>query len=110
MDLDPAAREAAKSAICEALLDSALDETCFCGYCAAGMYVAEQALIAAHPIIAAQVARATADAIADKIDDRLKSTPGDLSSYSEGWRDAMDEAEQIARSHGSQAQTTENGQ
>jgi hypothetical protein len=56
---DPAVREAAKTAICDALLDHDLAETCFCGECAAGRHVAEMVLAAAYPLIAASVERET---------------------------------------------------
>jgi hypothetical protein len=63
---------------------------------------AERAILAAYPIIADSVARATADAIADKIE----------AIHHEGMparNHAMKLAANIARSHG-QAQTTEDGQ
>jgi hypothetical protein len=62
-----------------------------------------EAVRAAYPLIAAAVARVTADAIADKIE----------AIHHEGMparNHAMKLAANIARSHGSQTQTTEDGQ
>jgi hypothetical protein len=63
--------------------------------------------------IAAVIARATADAIADKIaDERAKAWLAGAAKHGTwvGLRGAFNTSERIARSHGSQAQTTEDGQ
>jgi hypothetical protein len=61
--------------------------------------------------IAAVIARATADAIADKIEQKVvPDFGGGLSQIIEVLNAAFAAARDIARSHGSQAQTTEDGQ
>jgi hypothetical protein len=107
MDLDPAAVEAAA----KARYDSAYPDTItITSWEAMPDYNkdvyrkhAMTVLTAAYPIIAASVERATADAIADKIE----------AIHHEGMparNHAMKLAANIARSHGSQTQTTEDGQ
>jgi hypothetical protein len=116
MDLDPAAVEAAERALCNRFRAHPLTDEewgMICRELGVGKTVqAEPARIAveaAFPIIAAQVALATADAIADKIEaEHLTDNTGEPSD--EAYDGALDLAVNIARSHGSQAETTEDGQ
>jgi hypothetical protein len=104
MDLDPAAVQAATFALARPgslpawLSISALGRNM--------MPIAEIAVAAAAPLIA----RATADAIADKIKERLSMPSASRARPSLQYGLGLLAAVDIARSHGSQAQTTEDGQ
>src|SRR5438105_1434339 len=92
-DLDPAAVEAAGRAVCRDGWDVAAERAVHIGSVRA-------ALTAAYPIIAASVARATADAIADQIRQYR------LNVSLEYFKDkAFIEAEALVRAHGRTPET-----
>jgi len=96
MDLDPAAVEAAAFALAK---PGSLPDWLSISALGRDMTpLAEIAVAADAPLIA----RATADAIADKIEALVDGYDEDDEAFSQ--------AAAIARSHGSQAQTTEDGQ
>ena len=113
MDLDPAAVEAAAKAAADAISPpkdyEEYDRT-------TKTFIwrhderNREVVAAAYPIIAAAVARATADAIADRIKARK---PGPTTTYSvrtSGFYDGVDTAEVIARSFGSRVLAETEGQ
>jgi hypothetical protein len=98
MDLDPAAVEAAGRAVCRDGWDVAAERAVHIGSVRA-------ALTAAYPIIAEAVARATADAIADKI--AAAKLPIPLTDEQARWNALVSAFADQARSFpDSQAETT----
>jgi N-formylglutamate amidohydrolase len=106
MDLDPAAVQAATFALAK---PGSLPAWLSIPALGRDMTpIAEIAVAAAAPLIA----RATADAIADKIEQSMpeSGTHINTTQYREGLIDGMNRVLiSLRRSHGSQAQTTEDG-